>query len=395
MKKIYFLIGSLSTGGAERVVSNISDLLYKKGYDVSIILFGKQENLRYETSCKILLLDNIEPRNLLTKTYVLITRVLKVKQLAKQKSTIISFLEYPNVINVLANKKDEAIISVRNHMSTKHQKGLKSYFWKLTFKFIYPRAKKIIAVSQEISYDLCQNYGIKKSKISVVYNSYPIEKIEKLSREKLNAEELVVFSKKIIITSGRLSKQKDQNAIINSYKCLKRDLGEDIDLVIMGCGKEESNLKLLAEKLDIKDNVHFLGFRENPFKYLANSSLFIMTSLHEGFPNALVEAMICGLPVISTDCPSGPREILLQNASNQKKELTYGVNGDDYGVLIPLIDQFKMDKQKYYEYVSDLMKKILTDDSINKNLSNKAKMRSNMFDINNMILVWEKLIMEE
>jgi glycosyltransferase involved in cell wall biosynthesis len=332
---------------------------------------------------------------LLTKTYVLITRVLKVKQLAKQKSTIISFLEYPNVINVLANKKDEAIISVRNHMSTKHQKGLKSYFWKLTFKFIYPRAKKIIAVSQEISYDLCQNYGIKKSKISVVYNSYPIEKIEKLSREKLNAEELVVFSKKIIITSGRLSKQKDQNAIINSYKCLKRDLGEDIDLVIMGCGKEESNLKLLAEKLDIKDNVHFLGFRENPFKYLANSSLFIMTSLHEGFPNALVEAMICGLPVISTDCPSGPREILLQNASNQKKELTYGVNGDDYGVLIPLIDQFKMDKQKYYEYVSDLMKKILTDDSINKNLSNKAKMRSNMFDINNMILVWEKLIMEE
>ncbi|MFW6008130.1 MAG: glycosyltransferase, partial [archaeon] len=205
MKNVKFFINTLSNGGAERVVSNLSLNLNNK-INKEIILFGKNAKAVYPYDGKLKFLDQIEHKNLFYKIYALLTRAKKLKKIKKNNtnSTIISFLEYPNLINLLTTKYGKTIVSVRNHMSTKHNKGLKSYFWNSTIKYLYERADKIIAVSKEIKRDLTDNYGLNKNKIKVIYNFYSIQKIKKLANVKLETKYKKIFKNPVIITMGRL-----------------------------------------------------------------------------------------------------------------------------------------------------------------------------------------------
>jgi glycosyltransferase involved in cell wall biosynthesis len=261
MKKIYFLIGSLSNGGAERVVSNLSVALSGKEYEVNIIIFGKQSEKQYGAKGNIIKIDDAVPKNFFSKIATFAKRVYKIRKInSKEENLVISFLEYPNLLNIFSNKKNNAIISVRNHMSTKHAKGVKALLWKFTFRYLYSKAKKIIAVSEEIRIDMHKNYNIPIDKIDVIYNSYPIDEIIELGNERLTKIEEEMFSEKVIITSGRLSQQKSQKDILfifNEMIKLNKKSNEKIKLVILGQGVERQNLENLAIDLGIAKNVHF------------------------------------------------------------------------------------------------------------------------------------------
>jgi len=147
MKKVKFFIGTLSKGGAERVVSNLS-LCMSKEIEKEIILFGNNSRTDYRYDGKLIYLDKIKDKNVFYKIYAFLFRIRQIKTIKKDNpdATIISFLEYPNLINLLTRKYGKTVISVRNHMSTKHNKGFKSYLWNSTIKYLYGKADKIIVV---------------------------------------------------------------------------------------------------------------------------------------------------------------------------------------------------------------------------------------------------------
>lgn len=396
VKKVNFLIGTLSTGGAERVVSNLSLHIDSK-FETEILLFGENALIEYPYAGKLTHIDKINHnKNIWLKLYALYKRISFFKKMKKEnpETTYVSFLEYPNIINILSKSKEKTIISVRNHMSTKHSKGFKNYLWRLTIKYLYNKADVIVAVSQEIKKDLVSNYKIEEKKIKVVYNSYDIELIKNKSQESLDIEWEHLFQKPVVLTAGRLDRQKGQWHLIRSFSKVREKFPE-ASLVILGKGKIEKQLKELVEEMNLSDVIHFIGFQSNPFKYIARASVFVLPSLHEGFPNALAEAMACGAPVISTDCLSGPREILAPTESETKiSEIEYGFNEHRYGILIPTFKTENFNDvilSKEEEIMAEEIARLLEDERLRDILSNKSVERVRQFDINQVVSEWEEL----
>lgn len=396
MNNLIFLIPTLSNGGAERVVSNLS-LFLDERKKIEIVLLGNNAKIMYPYGGEIVWLNSSSSRLVLnSKILSLVSKLRKVYNLKTKRtsSTTISFMEYQNIINLLSASRGKSIVSVRNHMSTKHKQGIKSKLWNLTIKFLYPKADLIIAVSEEIKRDLIDNYNIKADKIKVIYNSYDIHGIKEMAKEEIEDKYSEIFNHPVIITAGRLNKQKGHWHLIRAFSKVKEAI-PNAKLVILGEGELESYLKELASDLNIIDDVHFLGFQKNPFKYIARSKIFVLTSFHEGFPNALAEAMVCGVPVISSDCKSGPREILAPTEFDNQN-MNYKICKDRYGILTPVCDGIKyhaIDPITREEVaIADSMISLLKDDGHRTYFSNQSKERIKDFEISKIIKEWESVI---
>lgn len=395
MSKVNLFIGTLSTGGAERVVSNLS-LNLNKNIEKNVLMFGIKSKIDYPFEGQLIYLDKNSHSNILNKIKTMTSRIMKVRRIKRidYDSTTISFLEYPNLINALTSDSGKSIVSVRNHMSTKHNNGFKSKLWNSTIKYLYPKADLIISVSEEIKRDLIDNYNVNADKIKVIYNSYDIQGIREMAKEEIEDKYSRIFNHPVIITAGRLNKQKGHWHLIRAFSRVKEVI-PNAKLVILGEGELESYLKELASDLNIIDDVHFLGFQKNPFKYIARSKVFAMSSFHEGFPNALAEAMACGVPVISSDCKSGPREILAPSEFDNEN-MDYQVDEDRYGILTPVCDGKRynaIDKITAEEkMISDSIISLLKDDSLWKHFSNQSQHRIKDFEISKIIKEWESVI---
>ncbi len=167
---------------------------------------------------------------------------------------------------------------------------------------------------------------------TVINNPHDIKKIEQLSKERI---ENFTFQKdkKYLVTVGRLSPEKRLYSVIDTLK----ELDKDVELIIIGDGVEEKKLKAYSLEQGLLLRVHFLGRLQNPFNYMRASDIFILASKGEGFPNVIIESMLCGTPVISTDCLSGPREILAPT-SDINFQLKEDIEVAQYGILYPIDD---------------------------------------------------------
>jgi len=193
--------------------------------------------------------------------------------------------------------------------------------------------------------------------------------------------------------------------LLRIFKALK-EKHKDLKLVILGEGELKEDLVKLSEELGLKTyvwdrdklserfDVYFLGFQKNPFKFMAGSKLFVFPSLWEGFGNVLVEAMACGVPVVSSDCRSGPREILAPNTDfnyqTQKPEFA------EYGVLMPVFEvKYKTAKEPLEEKEImwvETIDKLLEDESLRKHYSEKAKRRAENFRIEKIVEEWKEIL---
>lgn len=397
-KSIDFIIGTLSTGGAERVVSNLS-MKMDKSIDRSILLFGKNARIEYSYGGRLDTLDGINhEKNFYYKVFALFQRIKKLKKRKNENpnKTYLSFLEYPNLINLLSKKREKTVISVRNHMTTKHQNGLKKYFWKFTIKYLYVKSDIIVAVSEEIKNDLHLNFGIPIKKIQVINNSYDLEYINLKSNIPLEEKYKELFSKPVIITAGRLDNQKGQWHLIRVFSEIAK-LDDELQLVILGRGKIESQLRELVSKYNLNHRIHFLGFQENPFKFIKNSNLFVLPSKHEGFPNALAEAMACGVPVVSTDCLSGPREILAPEEMDISFDnFDYSNKTSRYGILTPNFESQNFNATDILNPQEIIMKneimQLVNNEDKLKYYAEKSLERIRDFEINKIIKKWEEVL---
>jgi glycosyltransferase involved in cell wall biosynthesis len=387
-QKIMFLIPTLATGGGERVVSQLSFGL-DKAVEKIIVLFKKE--ISYPYCGRLVPLNIYFSGRSFSKIYNLALGFLKFRSLVKKEKPdyVISVGNSANIINILSGSR--AIVRVDNFLSSDCRNNWEKIY-KFLVKILFKRAYKIIAVSNGIASDLVENFNVPREKILVIYNPINLEEIKEFSAEPIEKEYEPVFKNQVVINIGRLSEQKGQWHLIKSFKLVKEKI-KDAKLVILGEGKLEPNFKKLAEKMGLEKDVFFLGWKENPFKYLAKAKVFVLSSLWEGFGNVIVEAMACRLPVVSADCKSGPREIISPEL-DLKKEIKENYCGK-FGVLTPAFNlDYKMAENDFSEEEKNLSKaivKIISDKNLQEKIKNNSAQRAEEFDIKNIIKEWKFL----
>jgi glycosyltransferase involved in cell wall biosynthesis len=342
----YILINSLGAGGAEKQVSLISsacsdliivqlnnDIRYKFFNGDVRALSSVQHSSFYET-LKI-------PFYVSKLIYLIISKF-------KRPDFIASFLVRANLVNILVGKiiGYKIIISERNTPSKIYTKGLSRYYGKL-IKILYPYADRIIVNSYGIKRDLILNYKINPSLIKIINNSIDMARVGELSKVPIDSRYDMFFKdNQILINVGSLTKQKNQEYLIHILQML-RDKYINYKLVLIGMGDcktqlvtlaAERNLNVYDSEFDIGNvpvctDILFLGYRDNPYKYISASTVLLFPSLWEGFPNVILESIACKTVVISSDCESGPREILncgdFQYRTLHKEEIV------TCGILLP------------------------------------------------------------
>ena len=386
-KNIMIISNKLSNGGAERVAANLSYDLSKK-YNVYLVL-GDTRNADYVSKVK-----TIQIKELRKKDYKKYIGILKLKFLKRflKIDVSISIGNKPNMYNVLSKYKEKNVISIRNYISMMPKSYEKEYKG-----LILKKAEYITAVSKAVAKDQEDNFNVKKNRIKVIYNYCDKEYISTLLDEKIEDEiyNKIFKDSKVYINIGRLNKQKMQFELIKAFSKVSRKYS-DAKLVILGRGEEENTLKELICKLGLEKNVFLLGFEKNPYKYLAKSYCFLMTSYFEGMPNTMLEAMSVGLPVISTDSLSGPKEILAPSLKIDEdiKDYIYA----PYGIITKRFSNFneskEFDENLTNEEIlfADAIEKIHTDENLRNEYSLKSLERIKDFSKENILKEWEDLI---
>lgn len=373
-KNIMILIYHLRNGGAERVASNLCDELSKK-YNVVLVTCEKPTNNDYFCGVERIVVDEMR-----AKYFKLFDTVNQIKSIKKKYhiTHTISFTAQMNYLNVMSRVKDNTIISVRNYISLAENDNTPKnvYMNRISIKY----ADRITVVSKLLGKDLVDNFVAKEDKIYPIYNFVDKDKINKFLKERNN----IKLSKNTVITVGRLNNQKGHINLIRSFKYVVDEI-HDAKLIILGQGPLEDKTNSEIKKLHLEKNIELLGYQKNPYLYMKTSSLFVLSSFYEGMPNVVLEAMYLGLPVISTDCKSGPREILAPSGDLYQE--IGSISKEEYGVLVPVLDNKKCE-----QIMGDAIIELLKDSKLRDNYSKKSKKRIKDFSKEKMMEEWNKVL---
>jgi len=374
-KKIAILIYSLASGGAERQVSILLKEL-REEFNITLVLMNGTIFYEVPKEVKIIFLEKSKANeNGFIKLLKLPILGWKYKKLLKQQniSLSLSFMTRPNYINILEKlfgSGIKTIISERSYFSNQYNyTNLQSFINKKLVK-LYSFADLIVANADGNMHDLKENFHI-KTKMRKIYNLIDIKMIDEKKRQPINIKKRGFT----FVTIGRLDTGKNHLLLIKAIKDI------DANLWIIGEGKLKDNLKLIIDNLKLNNKVKLLGRQNNPYKFLNKADCFVFGSNHEGFPNVLLEALACELPIVSTDCKSGPREILAPNTDF--KIQTNDIEFAKYGILTGVENVHSMEKA---------MKKILNDGELRYNYAQKALTRAKEFDVKNLTKEWEKVL---
>lgn len=396
MKKVAFIINSLQGGGAERTLSRLTMAL-PKDWEIDIIL-SDISNISYEYRGNII--DLGIPKRM-TFTYFVKSFLKRLYVLSRLKRSgrydaCVGFIDSASIANILTgNKYCKVVTTVRTTLSERNRNKGYRYIVSPLVKLLYNKSDVIVAVSEGVKSDLINNYGIHAAKVRTIYNGYDFRKIDMEICNSLNYnEQRLIRGKYTIVTMGRLDAAKGQWNLIRAFSNVVKEI-PDITLLILGEGKLEQYLRELTAELDLEDKVVFGGLLKNPFHILAKCDIFVFPSLYEGFPNAMIEAMYCGLPVIATDFKTGAREILAPETSLISKvesEVEYAA----YGILTPVCDglQYRatVELSKGEILLAEAMKELLRSEELREKYAMKAKERSKIYDIDTFCRKWMSVI---
>ena len=371
MQKITFLINSLSSGGAEKVLSVLTTELIKQNYKVEIIFLERNEFYTLPKEVKKTYLTSFDgtQSGVLKLIYIPFLAYKLSKYIKKNNITIIQShifrANYINVLTKLFGTKHKAQVVTAGRVSRYLEQGLLGRVNLFLISTLYKRADLIISKAMGMQDDMQSLFHFKNDKV-IINNPYDIKKIETLSKENIDN---FTFNKnkKYLISIGRLIPLKRNHELIHSLN----ELSDNIEIIFLGDGSEKNKLINLTKDLQLENRVHFLGQVSNPYKYLSKSDIFVSCSESEGFPNVLVEAMICGIPVISSDCISGPKEILSPNKDNE------------FGLLFKVGDSIKM---------IDNIKYLLENNDIRNNYIMNGKDRASDFALNTIVNKYKKVL---
>lgn len=385
-KNVVLLIPQLRHGGAERVVSRLSFLL-KEDFNVKVVVFD-DSIVTYEIGCELasLKVPSSTENTIISKGINVIKRIVKFRRYKFKNNIDItySFGDTANIINIFSKGKDKKLISIRGYKRVRTGKTfLERTFLRPISILLCRKADRIISVSELITQTLITEYKLRPDKVITIHNGYDVQTIRKLSEESLDTEESKLFKNNdIIITAGTFRYEKGYWHLLKAFSIVT-ERNRNVKLVILGTDYKNNKEKIvkLAKDLSIDKSVFFLGYKENPYKYFNRSKIYVLSSVFEGFPNALVEAMSCGLPVVAADCPSGPREIL-SPFSGLDEEIK-NIKLSEYGILVP-----RMNSSENYNHtdieegdikLAEGINKLIEEEIYHKYIS-KSVQRSDEFD---------------
>jgi len=334
-QNLSILIYSLAGGGAERIVSILLKELQKK-YTITLVLMRDKIDYDIPNEVEVFFLENSNPyENGIKKLLKLPFLGLKYKKFCTENEIDVSlaFMNRPSYVAIFSKIFGNSVRNIISERTTpsmmyRHD-NLLSKISKLLIKKLYPKADLIIANAKGNRRDLIDNFGIEEEHVVTIPNLFDLKKIESLSKEAVSS---ITFDKFTFVTVGRLDRGKNHKLMIDAFSELKDNFTQ---LIILGEGVERERLQEQIRKENLEKRVFLVGFDNNPYKYFSKSDAFVFSSNYEGFPNVLVEALACGLPVISTDCKSGPREILAPK-SDILFQLKNGIELVKYGILTPI-----------------------------------------------------------
>jgi len=365
--KISILIYSMASGGAERVVSILLKELTQK-HEIELVLMRDVIFYDIPKNVRVTFLENSDPRE--NGIFKLLKLPFLAYKFSKIKSDVsISFMNRPNYINVLSKyfgKKSKIIVSERAMPSKQHSLGLQGKINRFLIRTLYKKADLVIANSKGNNYDLQKNFLVKK--IKTIYNPIELKKCRKTKNDKFT-----------FVTIGRLDEGKNHALLIKALK----NLNLNADLWIIGDGPLRKDLEKMVKNLKLEDKVIFWGRQKNVYEFLNKADCFVFSSNYEGFPNVLLEALNCSLPIISTDCKSGPREILAPDSNILKQ--TEDIEVAEYGILT---------KVGSVESMTKAMRMMCENKELRYNFAKKSQNRVKEFEVEKIIKEWEKVINE-
>ncbi len=311
-KKLSIFLPGLYGGGAERILLNLAEGFLNRGVLVDIVLAQNEGAFAKQIPFKARL---VPLRDSMRSSHRTITALpALVRYLKRERPDVMLTALHGNIIAVwaklLSRTNTKLVLSEHNTFSmiTKNMPAWWKWLNTLLVRLFYPKADEIVAVSQGVADDLAAAVKIDRRKIKVIYN--PV--INDTLFTKANRFPLHPWFEgnhlPIVIAIGRLTKQKDFPTLLEAFHSVVENV--DARLIILGEGEDRVSLLQRVQDLNLKEKVSLPGFVDNPYAFLSHSTVFVLSSRWEGLPTVLVEAMACGIPVISTDCPSGPREIL-------------------------------------------------------------------------------------
>jgi glycosyltransferase involved in cell wall biosynthesis len=327
--KVLLVINSLEGGGAERVMCTLASTLAEteEHWAVTLATLDCGEDM-YALSPRV-------ARIRLASGGRLVSSIRGLLQLMRRDrpDIILSFLTRANCAAITCSRllRIPCVISERVHTTSHFSSGGFQGLSKLMVRHLYPYADRIIAVSQGVGDDLVRNYGVTASQVVTIHNPIEMDRIKRAAR----VEPSIILPSDYIVAVGRLVPNKNFSMLLRAYA--HASIGSA--LTILGEGPERRGLTTLAAELGIADRVHMPGFAANPHAIVGRATFYVSSSNAEGFPNAMLEAMCVGQPVVATDCDSGPSEILQGKAGERKVSTPTQAA---FGLLVPTDDDHAM-----------------------------------------------------
>jgi glycosyltransferase involved in cell wall biosynthesis len=319
--KIAIFVSFSGKGGVERMIINLCEGLCSLGCEIDLVLVKAQsEHLNsLHTKANIVKLGSSHTMSSLLP----LVRYLR----CERPAALLAAKDRANQVGILARRIAGVSTRVVVRMGTTVSAALagkspmKEYFWYLRMRLLYPFADAVVAVSRGVAADLRKNAKLSPSHLQVIENPVITPQLIALGDKPANHPWLSGNGSPVIVGVGRLTHQKDFPTLIRAFAAVHAT--RPCRLVLLGEGRDRAALQSLINRLGITADVDMPGFVVNPYAYMSRATVFALSSAWEGSPNALTEALALGTPVVSTDCRSGPREIL--------------ENGR-YGALVPVGD---------------------------------------------------------
>jgi glycosyltransferase involved in cell wall biosynthesis len=399
--KILFIISSLAQGGEQKAGMLLTNYL-RRFYDVNVVCFEEKNSKDFNYESPINRISIPRSSTLIGKIIVIIKRIYFLKKIKYNYKPDISiaFSEIPILINLLTYSNEKKISSIRQSLDNKNIKAIVKFFYRFIFKY----SDFIVPVNDEINVEIEKKFKFRNRLYS--YNGIDFDKIQFDRKHELNESLVSFFANDVIGFLGRFDIQKCNLDAIKVFCLLKAEF-PNAKLALIG-GIDKSNklnteiydycIKFLRSKnLNVgfySDNGHIVDFglcdvivfghQQNPHQFLSKCKVFYLTSAWEGFPNSLLEAMACGLPIVSSDCPTGPREILVDKDS-----------GEQFGFLLPpfRVDFLYNDTYNETHYVwKEYLSNIIGDSKLAHLYIEKSLKRAKMFDLENVLRKWKQII---
>jgi glycosyltransferase involved in cell wall biosynthesis len=312
-------MAGLYGGGVEQVLLRLAQGFVKYGLKVDLVLVNDKGPAATQIPSQANVI-NLSSSRALASLPALVSYLRQ-----EQPNAFLSAKDHINVISLWANRlagvSTSMIISTHINLSRDLQdvRNIKQQCIPVLGRLFYPWADGIVAVSRGVADDLSCVMKIPRQRISVIYNPVITPELLTKFQDPVAHPWFASGQPPVILGVGRLTKQKDFSTLIHAFANVRRQ--RQVRLMILGEGKDRTGLEALVERLGMKKDVAMPGFVENPYAYMSQARVFVLSSAWEGLPTVLIEALASGTPVVSTDCPSGPREIL---------------DNGEYGLLVPV-----------------------------------------------------------